>query len=244
MTSTTRWTAGLSRRLPLIVVALGLAGCCFGVTVSPAAAANSIARALTAPVVGTSEQAGPVSGTVLVKVPGAHGFTPLTSITLIPNGTELDTTNGRVRLRVASGVPGVTNPVELNGGRFIVHQTAGSTPRTYFILSQPLTGCQPPVGPAHIASAAGGLEARPKGHKGPRSRHLWVTDHGGRFNTVGQYVSTSVEGTTWLTADTCIGSRVTVTHGIVKVRDLERRRTVTLHAGQSETDTDLARRRG
>jgi hypothetical protein len=118
---------------------------------------------------------------------------------------------------------------------FIVHQTTGATPRTYFILSQPLTGCQTPVGPAHIASEAKVFEARAKRRKGPRSRHVWVTEQGGRFNTQGQYVSTSVEGTTWLTADTCTSSSVTVSQGVVKVRDLVRRRTVTLHAGQSYT---------
>ena len=187
------------------------------------------------PVAGHVEEAAPVSGTVLIRLPGAHGFTALTSSTLIPDGSELDATNGRVRLLVASGVPGVTNAVELYGGRFIVHQTTGATPRTYFILSQPLTGCQPPIGPAHIASAAEGLDARAKSRKGPRSRHLWVTEHGGRFNTQGQYVSTSVEGTTWLTSDTCTSSSVTVTQGVVKVRDLVRRRTVTLHAGRSYT---------
>ena len=187
-----------------------------------------ISKVLPSPVVGGSEEAAPVSGTVLIKLPGAHGFTALTSAMLIPDGSELDATNGRVRLLVASGVPGVTNAVELYGGRFIVHQTTGATPRTYFILSQPLTGCQPPIGPAHIASAVEGLDARAKSHKGPRSRHLWVTEHGGRFNTQGQYVSTSVEGTTWLTSDTCTSSSVTVTQGVVKVRDLVRRRTVTV----------------
>jgi Bacterial Ig-like domain (group 3) len=187
------------------------------------------------PEVGHLEEAAPVSGTVLIRLPGSHGFTSLTSAMLIPDGSELDATKGRIRLLVASGVPGVTNAVELYGGRFIVHQSTGATPRTYFILSQPLTGCQPPVGPAHIASAAQGIDARAKGHKGPRSRHLWVTEHGGRFNTQGQYVSTSVEGTTWLTSDTCTSSSVTVSQGVVKVRDLVRRRSVTLHAGKSYT---------
>ena len=90
-----------------------------------------------------------------------------------------------------------------------------------------------PFPPRTTSSAS--LDARAKGHKGPRSRHLWVTEHGGRFNTQGQYVSTSVEGTTWLTSDTCTSSSVTVTQGVVKVRDLVRRRTVTLHAGHSYT---------
>ena len=100
----------------------------------------------------------------------------------------------------------------------------------------PLTGCQPPIGPAHLASAAAeGLDARAKGRKGPRARHLWVTEHGGRFNTQGQYVSTSFEGTTWLTSDTCTSWSVTVSQGVVKVRDLVRRRTVTLRAGHGYT---------
>jgi hypothetical protein len=44
-----------------------------------------------------------------------------------------------------------------------------------------------------------------------------------------------VQGTRWLTADTCTTSLVRVTQGTVAVHDLVRQRTVTLHAGQTYT---------
>jgi hypothetical protein len=169
---------------------------------------------------------------VLIRRPGARGFTSLSGTTLIPNGSDIDATNGRVRLLVAaSPTPGVTQPVELYGGRFIVHEAAGARPRTTFTLSLPLTGCVPIVG-IPPASAA---KAKPKRRAKPRARHVWVTENGGQFDTTGQYVSTSVQGTTWLTADTCETSTVKVAQGVVVVRDLVRRRTVTLRTGKSYT---------
>jgi hypothetical protein len=60
-----------------------------------------------------------------------------------------------------------------------------------------------------------------------------VSEKGGRWGTNGRFVSTSVEGTTWLTVDECARSQVKVTAGKVSVRDLVRRKTKTLLAGKS-----------
>jgi hypothetical protein len=183
------------------------------------------------PVVGSSEAASVTSGSILIKRPGARTFTRLTGAELIPNGSQIDATNGHVTLMVASGTPGVTHSVELWGGRFILDQTAGTKPRTTFTLSLPLTGCVPVVGAARAAAAARHAKKPTK----PRKRHVWASDHGGQFDTRGQYVSTSVQGTTWVTADTCTTSTVKVAQGVVIVHDIPRRRTVTLHTGQSYT---------
>ena len=67
--------------------------------------------------------------------------------------------------------------------------------------------------------------------KRPKSRYLWVAEKGGRWGTNGRFVSTSVEGTRWLTLDECRRSLVRVTEGRVKVRNLVTRRTKTLGAG-------------
>jgi hypothetical protein len=42
-----------------------------------------------------------------------------------------------------------------------------------------------------------------------------------------------VRGTSWVTTDTCAGTRTTVTSGAVSVRDLARKRTVLVRAGRS-----------
>jgi hypothetical protein len=129
-----------------------------------------------------------------------------------------------VRLFAATNVHGGTQSAELYSRRFRFDQRGRARPRTSFALSQPLTGCGRPA--ATLASGH---------HHHPRTRHVWVTEQRGHFDTKAQYVSTSVQGTTWLTEDICASSLVRVTHGTVTVRDHVHRRTVKLHAGQSLT---------
>jgi hypothetical protein len=169
-----------------------------------------------------------VSGTVLVRQRGRTTFTPLTRTTVILSGSELDTTHGRVRLFVATNAHGGTTAAELYGGRFTFRQPRSAHPRTTFALSQPLTGCP------RAATATSATVARRHHHR-PRARYVWVTEQGGSFDTRAQYVSTSVQGTTWLTADTCATSLVKVTQGTVTVHDLLHHRAVKLRAGQRYT---------
>jgi hypothetical protein len=166
-----------------------------------------------------------VSGTVQVRRPGRKAFTRLRGTKLVPTGSELDTIRGRVRLFVASRKGG-TAIAELYGGRFVFRQPRRARPRTTFVLSQPLTGCR------RASSAAAVASRRRRRH---RARHVWVTEEGGSFDTRGQFVGTSVQGTTWLTGDTCTTSIVKVKRGTVTVHDLIRDRTVKLHAGQTYT---------
>jgi hypothetical protein len=169
--------------------------------------------------------AAPVSGVVRVRLRRHGAFKRVKRGRLIPAGSELDTTHGRVRIFAATNAHGGVDSAELYGGRFILRQKRRARPRTTFALSQPLNGCRPA---GHTAS----LAHRRRRH---RRRHVWVTEHHGRFNTRAQYVGTSVQGTTWLTADTCTTSRVKVTRGKVTVRDLVHHRKVRLGAGQSFT---------
>jgi hypothetical protein len=175
--------------------------------------------------------AAPVSGTVLVRRRGQTAFRVLKRDALLPAGSELDTTRGRVRLFVATDQRGGTTSAELYTGRFVFRQTGGARLRTRFTLSQPLDGCR--------RARSGAADASRRRHR-HRARHVWVTEDGGSFDTRAQYVGTSVQGTTWLTGDTCTTSVVKVKEGTVTVRDLVRHRTVGLHAGQSYT----ARKRG
>ena len=189
--------------------------------------------AATAPLVplpSRSEGAVPVSGTVLIKRRGTHRFVRLTVGQLIPDGSEIDATSGRLELIVATDTHGHTATGTLYGGRIIVHQTGGAHPRTIAALSLPLTGCTPVVPAANPYAKI--ARRRPRG---PRARHIWVTEHNANFNTRGQYVSTSVQGTTWLTEDTCTTSLVRVTHGVVLVRDLLHHRTIRVRTGHSYT---------
>jgi hypothetical protein len=90
-----------------------------------------------------------------------------------------------------------------------------------------LTGC------ARTALPRGAAARLAKHSSGSKSRHLWVSEKEGSWGTDGRYVSTSVEGTTWLTLDECTRSEVKVTAGKVKVLDFVRRKTKTVTAGYS-----------
>jgi hypothetical protein len=177
------------------------------------------------PVLGQAQAVAVVAGIVTVRLKGTSTFVPLNGATKIPDGSEVDTTNGRVLLTAAA--PTGTATVEPYGGRFVVHQDRGGTDETHLALSLPLTGCsRVPLPHGSPASAAMYLR------HGSKSRHLWASEHGGSWGTTGRYVSTSVEGTTWLTTDECNRSTVQVTAGVVKVRDLLTNRTRVVTAGK------------
>ena len=159
---------------------------------------------------------------VTVKLPGSNTFVALTGGATIPDGSEIDATHGTVVITVMTP-DGHTVSAEVHGGRFRVHQDRNG--ETHFILTLPLTGCSRTKLPHGAASAAAKRRHR------PRSRHLWVKEKGGHWGTNGRYVSTSVEGTTWLTLDECSRSVVLVTAGRVRVRNLVTHRTRTVGAG-------------
>ena len=174
-------------------------------------------------VVGRTVGASVSSGTVTIRAKGTSTFVSLSGSKTIPDESEVEATNGRVLVTAATPT-GKTVTAEVYGGRFRVHQT--SSGETQFILTLPLTGCPRVALPRGAAALA-------KHSSGPKSRHLWVSEGGGSWGTNGRFVSTSVEGTTWLTLDECTKSEVKVTAGKVQVRDLVRRRTRTVSAGHS-----------
>lgn len=119
-----------------------------------------------------------------------------------------------------------TEGAEVYGGRFVIEQEHTGSDETHFVFSLPLTGCPRGALP-HGAAAAVASSTH-----GPKSRHLWVSEHGGSWGTNGRYVSTTVEGTHWLTLDECDESEVRVVAGKVKGQDLVSHKTKILTAGQ------------
>lgn len=197
---------------------------------APAAPAPLPAAAPPAAALGTSVVVAPVAGTVLVKVPGAADFAPLGGGSAVPTGAVLDTRKGRVALTTA--LPGGrTQTATFERGVFQVRQPRNGRGFTDIILRGPALGCARPS--RSTARAAAVRKKRPK------QRQLWGRDRGGRFRTHGNNSVATVRGTSWITTDTCNGTRTTVKAGTVSVRDLHRHRTVTVRAGHSY----LARRR-
>jgi hypothetical protein len=68
--------------------------------------------------------------------------------------------------------------------------------------------------------------------KKKKVRLVWAKGKG-KFRSAGRDSIASVHGTTWLTLDRCDGTLTTVKDGVVSVRDLRRRKTVTVRAGRS-----------
>ncbi len=158
-----------------------------------------------------------VSGSVLVKPPGGGPFVPLGDVGDIPVGSTIDTRKGRVELTIATR-DGGSETAQFYTGLFTLTQAPDGTG----ILK--LTGGSfARCGKRARASAA----ARSK----RKVRRLWG-DGKGRFRTTGKYAAGTVRGTRWLTEDRCDGTLVRVLSGVVRVRDLARRRTVTVRAGK------------
>ncbi|MDO8210912.1 hypothetical protein [Conexibacter sp. CPCC 206217] len=185
------------------------------------------------PVRGSTTVVAPVSGTILVRLPGTRRFVALDSVRGIPLGSELDARNGRVRLLFTTTSAGRRASAVVGGGRFIVRQTGaldrGQLPGT-LVLSGPLEGCAP-ASPRPRASVA---KKRKKGRKGRRVD----VDADGRIRTQGRYGAAIVRGTRWTIVDRCPrdprpGTFVKVTRGKVAVTAFVLRRTVLVRAGRS-----------
>jgi hypothetical protein len=182
------------------------------------------------PVLGQSEIVTLRSGRATVRAATEQSFRKISGTLLIPDGSEVDVTAGEVSITVATGQTGITWSSLVSQGRFAVHQDSNESAETHLRLTQPLAGC----GSAH----RGRVRAKPAAagrHRSTRSRHLWVSDNGGHWGTNGRYVSTTVQGTRWLTEDACGASAVRVASGVVSVRDLVHNKLITVTAGHSFT---------
>jgi hypothetical protein len=202
------------------------------------AAAETACLAASAPKVGQRQAVGLTSGTVLVRVKGSSNFVPLTGTTVLPNGSEVEATHGSLTVTAATPTPGRLQTAELHGGRFVIAQEDNRNAVTHFDLSLALTGCAQPAFTRQSPAAALSIS-----HPRPRSRHLWVSERGGKWATDGRYVSTVVQGTHWLTQDECGKSEVAVVQGKVLVRNLITNKTALLRAGQRYTAGPLPHRR-
>ncbi len=154
------------------------------------------------PLLGHSETLTLIAGTVSVRVKGSSTFVHLSGSLTVPDESEVESTSGRVQVTVATAQSGQTATAQAYQGRFLLHQDALAPAQTHLILSQPLAGCGVPRLHRKAVKAQAEVARRSHGHAS-KSRHLWVSDSGGSWGTSGRYVTTTVEGTRWLTADQC-----------------------------------------
>jgi hypothetical protein len=200
------------------------------------------------PVPGKSVVVRVVSGEVFIKLPGSgraratgppKGFVPFTGAANIPVGSQLDTSKGRVALTSAADTGGVkTQTSDFYQGIFQVRQTVPkkkpTKPKaltTDLVMKGQIARSQcAPLKSARSAAA----DAKKKKKKGPKAvlGKLWGNGKG-KFRTSGKYSSATVRGTIWLVEDRCEGTFTKVRRGTVRVRDLRRKRTVTVKAGHT-----------
>ena len=210
-------------------------------TATTSIAVTPAARPVPLPVLGRQGVATPKSGVVLVRLPGTRKFVPITDVSAIPDGTEIDARKGRVLLTVLHDASGRLDGAVFYAGRFIFNQGGGKVPVTTLRLSggsfaacgsrkAKARGARSIFSVAVAASVKGGTGARAK-KKPPR--RLWG-DGRGKFRTKGRYGAATVRGTKWLTVDRCDGTLVRVERGKVDVEDLirPRRKVQRVRAGQ------------
>ena len=167
------------------------------------------------PEAGESGQLEVARGTVKVKRRGSSSFVELEDADTLPLGSVVDTTKGTIDLTVDAG-GGTMQTAEVSKGMFKMAQTKGSRKTTELTLQG--------------GSFKACKKAASSSHK-PKSRKLFVKAKG-RFRSIGRYSSATVRGTTWTMTDTCSGTLTSVSSGSVTVRDLRRKRNVTVRKGK------------
>ena len=161
------------------------------------------------------------SGTVLIKVNGR--FVPLTSVRVVPYGTELDTTKGRVRLTARDGSTGTFYEAQFRLTAELDTFAPGQPARRASTIV--LTGGDFKRCGARKTAGAGQARRRPV-------RHVWGSVKGS-FRTKGRFAAATVRGTVWLTTDFCEGTNIRVLRGKLDVFDRVKRRHFLITAGHS-----------
>jgi uncharacterized protein YkwD len=179
------------------------------------------------PVFGKTAVVSVVSGTVLVQKPTSSGGVShpvkLTATTVIPVGSILDATHGKVKLTTAKDRKGHTQTANFFDGRILVKQSStGKAITTLELRGGNFSGCSTSKPGAKKAQAA----------RKKRVRRVWGHGKGG-YRLAGRNAAGTVLGTWWLTEDRCDGTLIHVKQGTVVVRDLVTHRTVKVTAGHS-----------
>lgn len=203
-------------------VAIGPGGDVFVTDPGSAKRVIRFRQALLPPVFGRTVDVQAVRGRVLVKLP-RRGFVRLSAGQQIPVGSQVDARHGVVRLTSAVNTHGALQSGDFTTGVFGVMQS----PHLHGLTDLNLTG-----GSFRRCSARSGKNAAADRLSSRVIRRLRGSARG-RYRTRGRYSAATVRGTIWDTVDRCDGTLTHVTRGVVVVRDLRRRRNVTVRAGKS-----------
>lgn len=165
--------------------------------------------------VGAGPPTGTSTGTVLVNGQPFTGG-------VIRYGASVDVTKGSLDMETEVGKLTVTGGAGLTSKFKLVRASTRSGGKNVPVVELRLVG-------GNFAPCAQRALAAVK--KKP-IRRLWGNGKG-RFRSKGRHSSASVKGTRWLTEDRCDGTLTVVREGVVAVRDLVRKKTITVRAGRS-----------
>jgi hypothetical protein len=185
------------------------------------------------PLHGIRVVAEPVEGTVKVREPGEKAFSVLTELSLIPVGSSIDTRGSRVRLTAATGGFGseaLDHPIDFYAGLIKVTQKPAMNAPAVAKLIHKLR-CGTKKSAKNATASAGGPKAVVSRH---RRRHRVWGSGSGSYSTAGSGGTGSVRGTTWLTKDTCKGTKFRVTEGLgITVFDKKKKKKIKLGPGDT-----------
>ena len=201
------------------------------------------------PVLGKTENAQAVSGTVFIRL-ASGAFVRLTGAQQIPSGAVIDALHGTLKITTALPGAGGARDAAARGKKPKPHVNtqSGNFGGAIFKLTQARSGL------TDLSLVEGAFQGAPtyatcKAHKAgdataaalsSKTLQLLHASAHGKFKTTGRYSAATVRGTNWTVADRCDG---TLTHDLtdsVAVTDFVRHKTIVLHAGQSY----LAKARG
>ena len=184
-----------------------------------------ITPAAAEPAYGRSVAASVKSGTVKVRPPGSLEYVEVDAAGVIPNGSVVDASAGSVTVVSALDRDGATQSATFRGARFRIAQRRTGNGVVDIHLVQRATGC-----PTTPGTGVGALASAKRRVKRPS---LWSSDHHGKYRTHGRNSVATVRGTTWVTTETCRGTRTTVKSGAVSVKDRATGRRTLVKAGHS-----------
>jgi len=182
------------------------------------------------PVLGQSENAQPVSGTVFIRLPSG-AFVRLTGAEKIPSGAEIDALHGSLQITTATAKKGKTQKGVFGGAVFKLTQARAGANKglaTLSLVEGAFKGA--PSYALCTKHKAGDPSATTASVKTLQLLH--ASAHG-KFRTKGRYSAATVLGTIWTTADRCDGTLVHDITDSVSVTDFVHHKTIIIHAGQS-----------
>ncbi|HEY4451222.1 MAG TPA: hypothetical protein VGN13_06465 [Solirubrobacteraceae bacterium] len=185
----------------------------------------STSTSLPAPKLAVSANLMPLSGKVLVKLPGSTHFVALTGAVQVPFGTIIDARHGKVSLTTARAGGGTQTATFYAGMFRITQQRNGRVTATLY--GGDFSVCPTASERAHLAHASAAHSSRRH-----TVRRLWAEGHGS-YSTKGNYATGAVLGTRWLTEDRCGGTLIRVLTDKVSVQNLVNKHHRTVHAGHS-----------